>query len=892
MTTRNLTAAFRPRSIAIIGASERAGAVGTVVLRNVLAGGFTGQVYAVNPKHSQVRGLACHRRVRELPATPELAVIATPPASVPGLIGDLAAAGCKAAVVVTAGIGEELREKMLAAAQPFSMRIIGPNTIGILSPLLSLNASFAHIAPRAGSLGLISQSGAIVSSVIDWAAAQEIGFSQIVSLGDMADVDVADCLNWLAADRHTSAILMYLESIPSARKFMSAARAAARIKPVIVVKSGRHEAAAQAAMTHTGSLAGSDDVIDAALRRAGIIRVDDLEDLFYAAEITARFKPLQQARVAIVTNGGGAGVLAVDKLLDERCSLAELSSATIASLAKVLPSTWSKTNPVDIIGDAPPDRYRVALQAVADDPGVDVILAMNCPTALASPLEAAEAVSAMTSKGLLAGKPLIACWLGKSAAEPAREVFRRAGAATADTPKGAAEAVSLLTRWAGLRSRLDRVPSTEGEVVVNRAAAAAVIEAVGAEGRSMLTEPEAKRVVAAYGINTPRTLVAHSSEEVPACAEELLNNCPAVVVKLLSHSLTHKSDVGGVVLGVTSPAEAHAASLRICDRVLASGAGADAIEGFAVQAMISRPHAIELIAGLHRDPGFGPTIVFGAGGTAVEVLKDTAIGLVPLDSLLAGDLIDSTRVAALLRGYRDRLPAKRDAVIDALLALSQLAIDFPCIVSADINPLLADRHGVIALDARIEIEPSRAREQGPGPELAVRPYPSGWERTVDAGGTRYSVRPMKPADAALYPRFLERVTPDDMRLRFLVATGTLSRETIVRLSQLDYDRDIAFIALERGSDELAGVVRYSSDPDHASAEFSAHVRSDLQGRGLGTAMMRILIEYARASGLTELTGLVLRENAEMLNLASSLGFRARPTTTEPGCVRIVLKLDA
>jgi acetyltransferase len=892
MTTRNLDFAFRPRSLAIVGASERAGSLGTVVVRNVRSGGFDGTVYLVNPKHLTVQGLHCYRSVDELPEGPDLAVIATPAATVPGVVSSLAAKGCRAAVVITAGLGIQggLRQKLLQAARPSQMRIIGPNTIGLLSPRVSLNASFAHIAPLLGSLGLISQSGAIVSSVIDWAAAEQIGFSQILSLGDMADVDVGDCLNWLAADRHTSAILMYLETIPAARKFMSAARAAARNKPVIVVKPGRHQASAKAALTHTGSLAGRDDVIDAALRRAGIIRVDDLEDLFYAAEITARCKPLQQARVAIVTNGGGAGVLAVDKLLDERCSLAELSAQTTATLEKALPATWSRANPVDIVGDAPPGRYRAALEAVAADPGVDTILAMNCPTALASPLEAAQAVSGMTSRGLLGGKPLIACWLGKAAAEPAREIFRRAGVATADTPAGAAQAVSLLTRWATLRSRLDRVPASHGEVVVDRPAAASVIEAVGTEGRSMLTEPEAKRVLAAYGIAVPRTLVASSSDHVPACAEELLSTFPAVVVKLLSRSLTHKSDVGGVVLGLTSPADAHAASIRISDRVLASGAPTGAIEGYAIQAMITRPHAVELILGLHRDAGFGTTIVFGAGGTSVEVVKDTAVGLVPLDALLAGDLIDNTRVAALLRGYRDRLPAQRDALVQALLALSQLAIDFPCILSADINPLLADQDGVIALDARIEIEPSRASEQGPGPELAVRPYPAGWERTVNAGGTRYGVRPMKPADAALYPRFLERVTPEDMRLRFLVATRTLSRETIVRLSQLDYDRDIAFIALDVESGELAGVVRYSSDPDHVTAEFSAHVRSDLQGRGLGTAMMRILIEYARADGLVELAGLVLRENAEMLKLASSLGFCSQSSTSEPGCVRIALPL--
>jgi acetyltransferase len=442
-----------------------------------------------------------------------------------------------------------------------------------------------------------------------------------------------------------------------------------------------------------------------------------------------------------------------------------------------------------------------------------------------------------------------------------------------------------------LRARLDRVPPSSGEVGVDRAAAGDVIRAAAAESRSVLTEPEAKTVLAAYGIDVPRTLTARDDDGVAAAAAELLRVSSAIVVKMLSRGISHKSDIGGVVLGIGSVAEAGRAAASIRERFLASGAPASALDGFTVQPMVTRPHAEELIVGLHRDPGFGPVVLFGAGGTSVEVVKDTATGLVPLDDLLAGDLIDGTRVSALLKGYRDRAPADRDAIVRALLSISQLAVDFPCVVAADINPLLADAAGVIALDARIEIEPSRAAEAGPGPELSVRPYPSGWQRTIAAGGRDFTVRPMKPADAVLYPRFLERVTSEDMRLRFLVPTRTLSPETIVRLSQLDYDRDIAFIALEADNGELAGVVRYSSDPDRVTAEYSAHVRSDLQGHGLGTAMMRLLIEYARADGLEELTGLVLRENAEMLRVGSALGFAPVPDlTAEPGSVKIVLRL--
>lgn len=894
MTIRNLAETFRPRVIALFGASEREGSVGGVVLRNVLAAGFTGEIFPVNPKYGEVMGLRCYRRAADLPRAPDLAVIMTPPATVPGIIADLGARGCKGAVVITAGIDRAsgLRQSMLDAARPHLLRVVGPNTIGILSPQVSLNASFAHLAARRGGIGLISQSGAIVSSIVDWAAAEHVGFSQILSLGDMADVDVADCINWMTADRYTTAILMYLEAIPEARKFMSAARAAARIKPVICVKAGRHEAAAKAALTHTGSLAGSDDVIDAALRRAGIIRVDDLEGLFDAAEITARFRPIQTGRVAIVTNGGGAGVLAVDKLLDEDCELAALAPETVAKLDAALPSTWSGSNPVDIIGDAPPERYRKAIEAVAADPGVDAVLAMNCPTALASPVAAAQAVSAIAERGMVNGKPVLACWLGKEAAEPARAVFREAGIATPDTPAAAANAVSLLTRWARLRMRLDRVPSSTGEITVDRSAAAAVLENAAAEGRPLLTEPEAKAVLAAYGIPVPTTLVAASEAEVALHAGDLLEGAAAVVVKLLSRRVSHKSDLGGVVLDITSPPAAQRAAEAIRERFVHAGYDVGALDGFSVQPMVRRPRAEELLIGLHKDRGFGPVVLFGAGGTAVEVLRDTATGLVPLDDLLAGDLIEATRVSRLLAGYRDRPPADRGAIVRSLLGVSQLSLDFPGIVAADVNPLLADAAGVVALDARIEIDPARIHETGPSSEVAVRPYPAGWERQVETAAGRYDVRPMRPNDASLYPEFLARVTPEDLRLRFLAPLRTLSSETIVRLSQLDYDREIAFVALEPGTGALAGIVRYSTDPDHITAEYGVLVRSDLQGRGLGRALMRLLIEYARADGLSELTGLVLLENGDMLDIAEALGFRRVSGDPEPGIVKIALPLRA
>jgi len=888
MSTRNLEGALNPASIAVVGASRRSGAVGEVVLRNIISAGFRGAVYPVNPKYDDVQGLRCYRRVADLPEAPDIAVIMTPPATVPALVAQLGERGCRIAVVITAGIGGDLRQQMLDAARPHLLRLIGPNTIGLLAPHLGLNASFTHIAPVPGRLGLISQSGAIVSSIIDWAYAEGIGFSHVLSLGDMSDVDVGDCLNILAADQKTAAILMYLESVPEPRKFMSAARAAARIKPVIAVKPGRHEAAARAALTHTGALAGADTVVDAALRRAGIIRVDDLEDLFNAAEITARFRPMSSGRVAVVTNGGGAGVLAVDRLLDEGATLATLADATLQRLDAALPPTWSRANPVDIIGDAPPGRYRAALEAVAADPGVDAVLVMNCPTALASPVEAAEAVAGLVDKGAINGKPVLACWLGKHAAEAARAVLQQAGVASFDTPVQVAEAVALLTRWSVLQRTLERVPATRGEIAVDTAAARAVITAAAAAGRTLLTEDEAKAVIAAYGIPVPETVLAADEDEVAAAAERLLRTARAVVVKLRSTTISHKSDIGGVVLDIRDAAGARAAAAAIRARVGRIPGGT--LDGFTVQPMIRRKLAEELIAGIATDPSFGPTILFGAGGTAVEVINDTATGLAPLDEVLAGELIERTRISRLLAGYRDRPPADRAGIVRALLGLSQLVVDFPAVVAVDVNPLLADADGVVALDARVEIDPARLGEPAPNRSLAIRPYPSGWDKTVvDRDGARFTLRPIRPVDAALYPAFLGRVDPEDMRLRFLMPVKVIPPDLMVRLTQLDYDRDIAFVALE-ASGELAGIVRYASGPEREAAEFGVLVRSDLKGQGLGGALMRHLIEYGRAEGIGRLEGFVLAENSRMLALCRELGFDVAIDPADPQRLHVTLPL--
>jgi len=854
----------------------RAGSVGTIVLDNIRRGGFGGAVFPINPKYEWLGGLRCYAKPADLPEAPDLAIIATPPSVVPVVIGQLAARGCRAAVIITAGLSVEQKQATFEAARPSLMRIVGPNTIGTISPLVGLNGSFAHLNPSPGHVGLISQSGAIVSSIVDWAAGEGVGFSQLISLGDMMDVDVGDCINWLALDEQTRSIVIYLESVPEPRKFMSAARAAARLKPVIAVKPGRHGEAAKAAMTHTGALSAVDSVVEAALRRAGVVRVQSLEQLFSAAEVTSRFRPVSRGRVAIVTNGGGAGVMAVDDLLDLDMQLATISAGTTSALEAALPANWSRGNPIDIIGDAPPQRYVSALTSVAADSGVDAILAMNCPTALSSPMDAARAVAGLVSDGLIDGKPVIACWMGKETAEPARAVMRDAGIVAVDTPAAAAQAVSFLTRWSRLVAQLYRVPPSSGQLATHPDAVRAILQQAAAEGRSVLTEPEAKAVLSAYGVMVPDTRVAVTEAEVREQAAELLRTSAAVVVKLYSKTVSHKSDIGGVVLDLRTPEGAAEAAVAIRKR--ATAAGLAQFDGFTVQPMVRRKRAEELLVGLTTDPSFGPVVVFGAGGTAVEVVRDTATGLVPLDEVLAGDLIDGTRVSRLLAGYRDRPAADRGAIIAALLSISQLAIDHPAIVAVDINPLLADAEGAIALDARIEIAAERLDEAVPNRRLVVRPYPTGWERRVSCGGTEFDLRPIRPADAALYPEFLQRVTAKDLRLRFLVST-TLSQETIVRLSQLDYDRDIAFVALAVPGGELAGICRYAAEPDHERADFGVLVRSDLQGLGLGTVLMQQLLDYARADGIAVLEGTILRENLGMLKLAEELGF-ARVRTDE------------
>jgi acetyltransferase len=877
MSTRNLDALMAPASIAMIGASAEPGTVGFVTTRNLVGAGFQGRLDLVNPHTRAILGHSVHASVAALPEGPDLAVIATPPASVPALISELGARGCRAAIVITAG-GAELRTQILNAAQPFLMRVVGPNCLGVLSPGSGVNASFAHLNARNGGIAFLTQSGAIATSMLDWAHARGVGFSHILSLGDMSDVDFGDLLDFLALDSATKSILLYVENVTHARKFMSAARIAARAKPVLAVKAGRGAAGAAAAASHTGALAGADIVYDAAFQRAGMLRVDSLRDLFGAAETLASgFRP-RGARLTIVTNGGGLGVIAADALEQQGGILAPLSSPLRTALDAALPATWSHNNPIDILGDAGGQRYRAALAAAAEHGDQDAVLVMNCPTGVSDSAANAEAVLAAP-----AHSPLLACWMGEAPAAASRQLLSRAKIPNYETPEEAVRAFMQLVHFAANQETLLETPAARPAYAdAARAGAKRVIERALDGGRRLLTEPEAKTVLGAYGIPVVATAIASDPEDAARAAAAI---AAPIALKILSRDITHKSDVGGVALNLGNPDAVREAATQMLARV--RGARGDAvIDGFTVQAMVRRPDAHELIIGIGQDRTFGSTLLFGQGGVAVEIMADRAMGLPPLNSSLARAMIARTRIAKLLAGYRNKAPANIDAIVEALLCVSDIAIELPHVGELDINPLLADADGVIALDARIVV-----RDPVGALETAIRPYPRELEREIalDDGRT-LALRPIRPEDATALKAMAEHTAPEDLRLRFHGAVRTLDLASAARLSQIDYDREIAFVAFEPDG-AAAGVGRIVFDPGFDKGEYALIVRSDVQGHGLGRLIMGALIEHARSRGAGALWGDVLSENRNMLTLTAAMGAKHARLDAAPELTRTTFKLD-
>jgi len=887
MSIRYLDRLLEPASIAVIGASDRPASVGATVWRNLRAGAYTGRVLGVNPKHGTLDGVVVHPTVASLPEVPDLAVICTPPPTLPKLIAQLGERGMKAAIVMTAGLDAGERRAMLEAARPHVLRVLGPNCLGLLTPRLGLNASFAHTDALAGDIAFVSQSGALVTAVLDWAKTRRIGFSHMVSLGERADVDFGDLLDYLASDAHTRSILLYIESIEAPRKFMSAARAAARNKPVIVVKAGRAGQGLHAALSHTGAMAGSDVVFDAAIRRAGMLRVDTLQELFVAAETLARVRSSAEGPLAIMTNGGGAGVMAADFAGLRGVPLLELGAPLKATLDAVLPPTWSHANPIDIIGDAPVARYVATLRALLADPAAGPVLFMHSPTAIVSSADIARACAPIVREA--AGR-VLACWLGDASVAEARRIFEEAGVADYETPEEAVRAVAMLATYRSNQALLLEAPTASESAPPDTAAARRIVRDALADGRELLDEAEGKALLEAYRIVTvPTVAVGLDPDDVVAAGDRV--GYP-LVLKIRSRDIAHKSDVGGVRLGIAGSGALRDAAREMLARLRAARPDAR-LDGYTVQPLAQRPLAQELILGASLDAMFGPVVLFGQGGTAVEVLADRTIALPPLNRVLARDMIARTRVAKLLAGYRDHPAARLDAVCDALVAVAQMVAELPELVELDVNPLWADADGAIALDARVRVQ---AATLARGVDrFAILPYPAALAETVTWDGAPLVVRPIRPEDEPLHRAFLARLEPKDLRLRFFSARRELPRSEVARLVQIDYAREMAFVALRTGAagePETVGVARAIADPDNVEAEFAVTVRSDCKARGLGHLLLHRLIAYQRAQGTQRLIGDVLRENRPMRELARHAGFRVEPAASNGESVRVVLDLQA
>ena len=873
MSVRNLEALFAPGAVAVIGVSDRDGSLGAVVLRNLQLAGFKGPVWPVNHHHQTVAGQQAWPDVDSLPGVPDLAVICTPAATVPEVVAALGRKGAKAAIVLSAGLKQPFREggmtieqAMLDAARPHLLRILGPNCIGTLVPGALLNASFAPGNALPGKLAFVTQSGALATAMLDWANSQGIGFSHFISLGDSVDVDFGDMLDYLGSDPGTRAILMYMESVKAARKFMSAARAAARNKPVILVKAGRAPEGAKAAASHTGALAGSDAVFDAAVRRAGMLRVDTLESLFDATETLAHMRPWRGERLAILTNGGGAGVLAADALALSGGKLTELSESTLRALGDCLPATWSHGNPIDIIGDAPVARYRDALRVLLAAPEVEGVLFMHAPTAI---VPASQIASACLPLIQASAKPVLTCWLGGTAVAAARQASSAVGLASYSTPERAAAAWLQLVSYARNQEALQQLPaSAQDDFAPDGQRAQSLLEQALHDGREWLDDAQAQALLRAYGIPTVETVKARDVEEAIAAANQI--GYP-VALKIVSPQIIHKSDVGGVALGLASAEEVRAAAVKMRQRVAHLQPQA-VVQGFTVQAMAQRPGAHELIVGVTTDAVFGPVILLGEGGTAVELRKDHAVALPPLNTSLARDLVERSRLAPLLAGYRGRPAADEQALLATLLKVSHMACDLARLAELDINPLLVDEQGVLALDARVRL---RLVPAGEGSRLAIRPYPSVLEERVQVAGCELLLRPIRPEDGQRLMDFYAKASPADMRLRFFMARREVPHSELARYSQIDYDREMTLISLapqESGGQAMVAEVRAVCDPDNLRAEFAIQVASGWQGKGLGRLLLDKLTRYLRERGTAEVVGECLLENTSMASLARHAGF--------------------
>jgi acetyltransferase len=896
-TRHPLDPLFRPRSVAVIGATEKEGSVGRTVLWNLISSPFGGTVFPVNPKRSSILGIKAYASLADVPDAVDLAVIVTPAATAPGLMEECAEKGVRGAIIISAGFrevgeeGAELERRVLEVARRARIRVVGPNCLGIMNPIRGVNATFAAGMAVPGSVGFVSQSGALLTAVLDWSIQEGIGFSSVASLGSMLDVGWGDVIYYLGDDPDTTSILIYMETIGDARAFLSAAREVALTKPIIVIKPGRTAQAAKAAASHTGSLTGSDEVLDAAFRRVGVMRVDSISDLFGMAEILANQPRPKGPNLTIVTNAGGPGVIATDALVGGGGRLTELSEATMKAYDEVLPPVWSHNNPVDIIGDAPPDRYARALQIAAADPAADGMLVVLTPQAMTDPTTTAEQ---LVPYARIEGKPVLASWMGGRDVAEGTSILRRAGIPTFDYPDTAAQMFNYLWRSSQDLRALYETPVLPDapDHAMDRAAAAAVIRTARDAGRTLLTEVESKAVLSAYGIPITETRIAATAAEAVAAAREV--GFP-VVVKLFSHTITHKTDVGGVRLNLVDDAGVRDAFEGI-RRSVAETRGQEHFEGVTVQPMINYT-GYELIIGSSIDPQFGPVLLFGNGGQLVELFRDRALGLPPLNTTLARRMIERTIISGAFRGIRGRRPIDVAALEQLLVRFSLLVVEQRWISEIDINPLLASPERLIALDARVVLHDPSVTERDL-PRLAIRPYPRQYvERWTARDGTELLIRPIRPEDEPLLVEFHHELTAETVYSRYFEHLGLSQRtahERLTRVAFNDYDREIALVAEETddaGRARIVAIGRLSKAHAVPEAEFAILVADRWQRRGVGAELLRRLVRIGEDEGLERITAEMLPGNVGMRRTARAVGFTL---TEEPGdpTVSAELRLDS
>jgi len=876
LVTENLDNIFNPKSIAVVGASDKKGSVGFSLMVNLTQKGYEGKVYPVNIKKDEILGVKTFKRVGEIPEKVDLAIIATPAKTVPSIVEECGKAGIIGLIIVSAGFkeigpkGKELEKQISEMKNKYGLRIVGPNCLGIIRPSSKLNATFSNKIPKPGNIAVISQSGALGSAMLDWAIHENIGFSNFVSIGSMLDVDFGDLIDYFGNDPKTKSILMYIEGITQARKFMSAARHFARTKPIIVVKAGKFSESAKAVASHTGALTGSDMTYNAALRRAGIVRVEDIGDLFNCAEVLG-VQPLPKSpRLAIITNAGGPGVMTADSVIAEGGKLAKLSQKTIDELNKVLPPFWSRGNPIDILGDAQSDRYEATLNACIKDENIDGMLIIYTPQGVADPEKIAQNISKIVKKKA-GNKPILTSFMGHEEVEKANEILNQNNIPTYSTPEQGVKTYMYMYQYS---RNLEMLYQTPEELPVDsvppKRPINVIIKEAAKQNREILTETEAKQLLENYRIPIVKTVIAKAENEAVGAASNI--GYP-VVMKILSPQIVHKSDIAGVILDIKSRAELVESYRSLMERVKEKAPNAQ-IQGVTIQPMINKT-GYEVILGAQTDSLFGPVVLFGMGGVGVEIFKDISIGLPPLNQNLARRMIEETKVYKLLKGFRNMPPANIKLLEETIIRFSQMLIDFPQIKEVDINPLFVNEKEVIALDARIVIDKEKVFKKVEAHEhLVISPYPKKYETVWKMrDGRQVLLRPIKPEDEPLWLDMFKSFSEEAVRYRFFNIIKDTPHEVRIRYCNIDYDREIGIVAeLQNGKRKFLGVVRLITEADGKNGEIAFIVVDKYQNLGLGSKMVDYMIEISKEKGLETIYAMMLKDNYRAIRLLRKMGF--------------------